>query len=532
MASQASAPQPPSQRPSSSRAPSTASLQPGQTSPSHSTRSEDSQTVFLNTPTSTSEASSLATNDTTKNARIPHAKPDPDVKKCWICFSDETEDGPLSSDWRSPCPCALKAHESCLLDWIADKEKPQQNESRQPQKIECPQCKGEIQIARPRSRIVDSYQTVEEKVRRLFWPAIATSLITSLGAGCVLHGASSLYLLLGRRDAQIVMGVNYGRMPSADTMFALATIPITLMAANTKIADAILPVIPLLLYTSRRPSLRRSRYWWPPSVTMTLACLPHVHLVYKGLMKRLFHEREKKWIRQVQPRLGEDQDNANDRAGVQPPADNQAGEGFDFELGVELEIIDEEEVEVDAEGREEGADVAVVNDAGEAVGEQGQDQDQDQDGAHDAGQQQQQQQQEPPNPEQNPNQVGNNNAGANQQPAPAAAEQHRVIRLVPLVSAVVHSMMGALAFPAVASGMGDLISFVLPRTWSTPPGAWERRSHGFLQSRFGRSVLGGCLFLVLKDTLSLYSKYRLAQDHMHRRVLDFDRKNGRARAGS
>ncbi|KAL8960212.1 MAG: hypothetical protein Q9183_005507, partial [Haloplaca sp. 2 TL-2023] len=257
-----------------------------------------------------------------------------------------------------------------------------------------------------------------------------------------------------------------------------------------------------------------------------------------SFMKKMFQEREKQWARQVQPWLGENEDNPVDRAGDQPPDDDQQDEeaGFNFELGVELEIIDEEEVE-----RQDAADEAAANEAHDALDEQGQepeqeqaqgqDQDQGQDhdhnGAHDAGQQQ-------PNADQNPNPVGNGNApqaGGNQEPAVAAAEQHRVIRLVPLVSAVVHSMMGALAFPAVAAGMGDLISFVLPRTWSTPPGRWERRSHGFLQSRFGRSVVGGCLFLVLKDTLSLYTKYKLAQDHMQRRILNHDRRNGRARSG-
>ena len=86
---------------------------------------------------------------------------------------------------------------------------------------------------------------------------------------------------------------------------------------------------------------------------------------------------------------------------------------------------------------------------------------------------------------------------------------------------VTQSIIGALIFPSISAAMGVLLKAVLPKTWTTPPGRWERYPAGFLQSRFGRSIAGGCLFIVLRDTISLYSKYRLAQDHKKRRVLDY-----------
>ncbi|KAL9025323.1 MAG: hypothetical protein Q9196_005830 [Gyalolechia fulgens] len=482
----------------------TASSPLGRSSPSHSAYSEDSQTLVLNTPTfeevepGTTEAKDeskkpLQRSQTSSSASEP--------KKCWICFSDESEDTATAGEWRSPCPCALTAHESCLLDWIADKESSQQNGSSRPQKIECPQCKAEILISRPRSRIVEWHQSLQDAAGRLFWPGIIGSLVTGMGAACVLHGASTVYLLLGTRDAEILLGVRNGRMPNSNAILGLASIPGILMISSTTIADPLLPVLPILYFATNRPTGQSGRLW-PPSAAMTLVVLPYVRAAYRGLRKKIFQEREKEWTRQIQPRGGDDRDNANEGGEEQAPPENEEGGGMNFELGVELEIVGEEEVPFEPEQQEEPVNEGPGGEPGAGEGERRQNLNQLQEPRH------------VPAPDGRPDQ-GN-----------LPAEQHRVIRLVPLVSAIVHTMIGALAFPAVAAGMGGLISIFLPRTWRTPPSLWDRRPPGFLQSRFGRSVVGGCLFLFLKDTLSLYSKYRLAQDHLHRRVLDYDR-NGR-----
>ncbi|KAI4246802.1 MAG: hypothetical protein L6R40_001831 [Gallowayella cf. fulva] len=261
---------------------------------------------------------------------------------------------------------------------------------------------------------------------------------------------------------------------------------------------------------------------------MTLATLPYIRAVYNGFRDKIFQEREKQWVRQLQPRAGEDGEDADNGVQDQPggheqPAEDDEGGGLNFEIGVELEIIDEEEVPMGGDQPQELVDEAIANQLGH-------DHNQAQDGgeapnAGALGQQVAANQNNNQNPNQGP-------PGEGAQNVPALAEQHRVIRLVPLVSAFVHTMIGALAFPAVAAGMGGLISLLLPWAWKTAPGRWDRRSPGFLQNRFGRSVVGGCLFLVLKDTLSLYTKYRLAQDHLHRRVLDHDSKRSKARAAS
>ena len=85
------------------------------------------------------------------------------------------------------------------------------------------------------------------------------------------------------------------------------------------------------------------------------------------------------------------------------------------------------------------------------------------------------------------------------------------------------TVLGALAFPAVARGMGELISYAIPSWWLTDAN-YMRGRPGLLRSTWGRTVVGGCLFVVLKDALVMYCRWRLAQSHKHRRIMDFDKK--------
>lgn len=96
--------------------------------------SEDSQTVFLDNPVSSgngeqpSEASRPRPNPPSRSSTLG-------IKKCWICICDSTEDDPDNPPpWRSPCTCNLTAHETCLLDWVADLENPRSRRGGPPKK--------------------------------------------------------------------------------------------------------------------------------------------------------------------------------------------------------------------------------------------------------------------------------------------------------------------------------------------------------------------------------------------------------------
>ncbi|KAI0484860.1 hypothetical protein GGR56DRAFT_47349 [Xylariaceae sp. FL0804] len=82
---------------------------------------------------------------------------------------------------------------------------------------------------------------------------------------------------------------------------------------------------------------------------------------------------------------------------------------------------------------------------------------------------------------------------------------------------------GALLFPAVCYGMGEVLRRTLPSRFVTKPASAP--STGLLQERWGRSLIGGCLFVVMKDAFFLYVKYRKVMNRSHRRIRNVDRRN-------
>jgi hypothetical protein len=85
------------------------------------------------------------------------------------------------------------------------------------------------------------------------------------------------------------------------------------------------------------------------------------------------------------------------------------------------------------------------------------------------------------------------------------------------------TVMGALFFPAISSLMGDLLKVVLPAKWVTKESSrWGVKvSGGMLKEKWGRSIIGGCLFVVLKDAITLYCKWKKAKDFGKKKVLDY-----------
>ncbi|MCJ1292870.1 hypothetical protein MMC34_004423 [Xylographa carneopallida] len=446
-------------------------------SPPTSERSEDSQTVILDIPSSTS-TSALPETAAPRSSQGQTLPPEDEPRKCWICFADETEDTPESSVWRSPCPCALVAHESCLLDWVADLEAPTSRKRvGAPTKIQCPQCKKDIIIARPRSYVVEGVNAAERVAGKLVVPGIFATLAGSLFTGCWIHGLTSVYLIFGRDDFKYLMGVDSGEGISAKWGIGLPLVPVVLVLSRTSIADNILPVLPILFFATQLPDGHIGPVdLWPPSAAMTIATLPYVRGAYNEFYKRVFAEREQRWIKAVQPRAGETTDGApNNGLGRDADADADNDEGnVGFQLDLELQIFEEEvpQPQQPAQNRQEGGEPNAAD------------------------------------------------QGQNQRPAAQAPN------LLISTSRIADTVVGALCFPVIASVMGQLIKVGLPKAWTVPSGG--RHRPGLLQTRWGRSIIGGCLFVVMKDTLLLYSRYRIAQDHRKRRVVDYDRSKGKA----
>ena len=457
--------------------------------------SEDSQTVYLNTPSSSTPSSREKESQTQQGAQASfQATQEP--RKCWICFADETEDSPTSSAWRSPCPCALTAHEACLLDWVADLEAPNRRKQTSGGKIQCPQCKADIRIARPMSPVISSVAAMRRVINRIVWPAAIGTVGSAFWFGCAVHGISTMYVVFGPLTANRLLRMNGSGPTGWRWVIGLPLVPLALVFSRTTLADNYLPVLPILFFaTSNGLEPQTKKKLWPPSAAMTLAMLPYLRAVYNATYKQLFAEREKKWLQEIQPRAAE---NAEDGTGNEAEADdvlgNQDGEGIG-NLGLNIEL----DVEIIEEVVEDGRPQPDIPAANPPVDNQ------------------QQQNNRPQNP-------------APPQPAAQPLHQHQPLDLVLPTSRIAETILGALVFPTISATMGGLLEAVLPSTWTTPR-RWSpfQRETGLMQSRWGRSIVGGCLFVVLKDALMVYTRYRLAQDHRKRRVLDYDRGIGRGK---
>jgi hypothetical protein len=90
------------------------------------------------------------------------------------------------------------------------------------------------------------------------------------------------------------------------------------------------------------------------------------------------------------------------------------------------------------------------------------------------------------------------------------------------LGALVNYLAGALMWPTVSYGAGSLLRIVLPASWVTKPSSGP--TTGILQERWGRSLVGGCLFVVLKDAFFLYVKWRTTINRPYRRIRNADRR--------
>ncbi|QGA12849.1 hypothetical protein EYB26_000494 [Talaromyces marneffei] len=463
--------------------------------------SQESDPVFLNNPSfvRTDSSSSLSPlrdsprqnkSDTQQQseqkseiAESNSAKEEP--RKCWICYSDETEDLPHSSEWRSPCPCALTAHEACLLDWLAELENPRtRRQNRGDVRLQCPQCKSKIVISRPRSYVVDIVRACERLAGKLVIPGLVFTFAGTIWAGCCAHGVYSMYLVFGTEEVYNMFNRSVDTAWSPIRNVGIPFIPIVLIFSRMSWADGVLPAIPVLFFATHNPTgFEPQGILWPPSATMTFAALPYVKSIYSALYERVFGKLERKWIAEVQPR----RDEQEGQQGDQQRGDQRAALGIGGNGGILMEIDLELQIGMDDDRQN-------VDEPVNAPG--------------------------PINAEQQADQGGVQNG---QQGPEQQILGRRRQELIHDTSNLADTILGALLFPAISAGMGGLLKLALPKSWTASQSGFDRGRAGLLQSRWGRSVVGGCLFVLLKDALVLYCRWRLAQTHRKRRVLDYDR---------
>lgn len=504
---------------------------PRRRSQSPSTKSLDSQTLLLNEPPASSSTlePSIESRDIYPSADRTDM---PEPRKCWICFSDETEDTPNNnSKWKTPCPCALTAHESCLLDWIADMEAPEGNRSAATTKeIKCPQCKAQIHLARPHSFVVEAMGRIEKLTGQMLLPGVVLGSAYTLLIGSSHHGAHTIRMIFGPEDAEAILAptpnvslVEYQLhryVPILARPFfrgwrglrvelGLPVIPGALIASRTSFADTILPFLPILFFvTHPQHQQELTLGFWPPSAALTFVVLPYVRSIYEECLERVWGERERQWMKEIRPRLGreEDDDDGQDHTEEQNDED---GDMVQLQIDIEEEIEDEDNAEQAAPPPDIQQERAVP--------------------AHQPpadGQQQQPDHAEVQGGEAEPQDQGEQDDQRNQR---NNHHRHRVdINFLAYATRFAETTLGALLFPTVSAAMGETLRYALPASWIVARTGWGRpMPTGLLQTRWGRSVVGGCLFVVFKDAVRIYCRWKMAQAYRKRRVLDFDKQLGK-----
>lgn len=110
-------------------------------------------------------------------------------------------------------------------------------------------------------------------------------------------------------------------------------------------------------------------------------------------------------------------------------------------------------------------------------------------------------------------------------PAPPAAR----VGLGGILSHLSNAIVSALILPGISFLAGEALRLTLPSKWTTisPRNAWLRSSAlmrpGLLQQQWGRSLVGGCLYIVLRDLVRVYTKSRKVAALANRRVKNVDR---------
>lgn len=111
----------------------------------------------------------------------------------------------------------------------------------------------------------------------------------------------------------------------------------------------------------------------------------------------------------------------------------------------------------------------------------------------------------------------------NQHEAPQAPPVRRT-GIGTILSNVSNSIVSTLFLPVISAAVGEALRLALPASWTARVGLGDHRRLGFLQHQWGRSLIGGCLFVVLKDAVRIYTKSRKVAAMGNRRVKNVKRR--------
>ncbi|POR38940.1 E3 ubiquitin-protein ligase MARCH5 [Tolypocladium paradoxum] len=491
---------------------------------------------------------------------ITAPRPPDAPRRCFICLSDEDPSDPPGS-WVDPCPCTLEAHQDCMLSWVTDCER-----SNKP--LQCPVCKSMIELEGPWNLVVAAADAVHRRFTRASPLVLFTGVSMGVQLSLQMYGAMALWTFAGKDTLlRFMLGADMvidGR--SAGNMrFLKERIWNVLLMMN---------VGPTLLFGRLLPGLSNKIFLpaaslygmyhvmheddfltWPPSPQLAMAVFPYVRSIYYNLWKEFILPYEVKLNRQLvglppaEERPNDGQQGANNQRHAQRNGNADGGI-----IGLLQGILDALDPDGD-DGQAGGNDVnriefvhddVEVLDGGEAgeimVELQIEEVELDENGAPVAGGQPI----EPPRPLDQPG----DDAGGPDGAAPAADEAqaaqpnddqdqpgHEAPQAPPrrmgigtILSNVSNAIVSTLILPGISFAMGEALRLALPKAWTVaaPRNPWARYGvvgrPGLLQQQWGRSLVGGCLYIVLKDAVRVYTKSRRVAAMGNRRVKNVDRR--------
>ncbi|KAI1320656.1 hypothetical protein F5Y16DRAFT_405536 [Xylariaceae sp. FL0255] len=444
-------------------------------------------------PPTTDETGNPSTSTSTPPEILPI-----DSHRCFVCLVDETDDT-LPPDWCTPCTCSLEGHQDCLLAWVTDLESKDKN-------VKCPQCKAKIQV----TERYDSAIYLHNQLNRYFSFCASKALLVFLSSGIIfassMYGAQAISWFAGPEALLSFIlktppkktppsspflwlflrwggGAQKQQPLSSVSLYSCAALPLIapiLFVNRIDVGD--LFSIPTALVSATLFTCTTEVLTWPPTPERVLALYPALKSSYFSIHRVLSKNLEKRWTEQAaalslrQRTLSNDifstrsdyssttPDDSNVAEAGTPPAEDQE---LQQPQGVGRLLDWDFDIQIDAGGDDDDAI---------------------------------------PNGNDNANANGNRNNNNNGRPAGETNGSGR---------SAVSFIAGTLLFPAVCFGAGEVLRYVLPSRLvsmgrSTPT--------GMLQERWGRSFVGGCLFVVLKDAFLLYIKYRKTMNQPFRRV--------------
>ncbi|KAI0160964.1 hypothetical protein GGR52DRAFT_562347 [Hypoxylon sp. FL1284] len=393
--------------------------------------------------------------------------PPPDTRRCFVCLTDVPE-AALPPDWCTPCTCTLEGHQQCLLEWVADLEM-------QGKEIKCSICKSPITVTERLDSAVQFSNYLNDRFSE--WsPKILSGFIAS---GALV--SSSIY---GAKAIDWFAG------PDALTNFLLSSNDVAVLVAARREGREFdtnhelpvnLPHMAVLPFIAPALVLNRLR--------LGEVILIPVSILYTILLEQ--SDADIAWPPTSQ------------RALSLYPVIQATYRHMHSTLSTSLER------RWKAQAQKLLPQEATEQPLGVETGSEGRPE------AHPEGHI------EPPLDDEDRQLADWLNTQIGEEANNVGVVNPRG-RTPDVFGPLFNFLAGTLMWPGVCYGAGELLRLALPSRFVSRPASGP--STGILQQRWGRSLVGGCLFVVLKDAFFLWIKYRKTMNRATRHI-----KNGRSR---